>query len=181
MFRLRATKTKLAVEETEPLVSGSVNIYRVKVIFDDAWQNATMRYAVFKVGSATEAVALDDRGTCSVPWDLTAYEKKNLVMYFGVYGLREDGTIIIPTIWCELGKIKEGVFWPSDVPRPETPNAYEILTDEISKKGDTLSYDGETLKLMSGDNELSSIEITGGSGDFDFATDDDIQSLLGDE
>lgn len=181
MFRLRATKTTLCVEEKETITSGSVNIYRVKVIFDEAWQQAAMRYLVFKVGSQVEAVALDDRGTCAVPWDMTAYEKKNLVMYCGVYGLREDGTIIIPTIWCELGKIQEGVFWPSDVPRPDTPDAYEILTEEISKKGDTLSYDGEALKLLSGDVELSSVPITGGSGDFTFATDDDIQSLFGDE
>lgn len=181
MFQLRATKNTLKVEQKERITSGSVNIYRVKVIFDDAWKEAVMRYGVFKVGSQVEAVALDDRGFCSIPWDLTAYEKKNLSMYFGVYGLREDGAIIIPTIWAEFGKIEEGVFWPSDVPRPDTPNAFEILTEEIAKKGDTLTYDGATLTLLSGDEELSSVPITGGSGDFHYATNEDIQSLFGDE
>lgn len=155
MFSLRAQKNKLTVLEREPLTSGSVEVYTARFEFSPDWDGMA-RTAVFQAGGETRSMALDDRGLCTIPWEVL--QKPNVVLRAGVYGER-DGTVVLPTIWAGLGTILEGVPANGEGARPPTPDLWE---QELSGKGDSLIYDGLNLSLMSGGKPLSTVEIAGG-------------------
>lgn len=77
MFRLQADKTKLALRQREQLTSGSVNVYPVRFEFSPDWDGLT-RTAVFKAGSESRSVLLDESGACSIPWEVLA--KPNVLL-----------------------------------------------------------------------------------------------------
>lgn len=157
MFVLRAEKTQLTVLEKEPVTSGSVNVYKVRFEFSEDWDDLN-KTAVFMAGCRGWSVLLDDSGQCCVPWEALAASGGYLSA--GVCGTGADGTVVLPTVWANLGTILEGVSAGEGV-RPPTPDLWE---QELSRKGDGLSYDGSQLSLKSGDKTLSSVEIAGGGG-----------------
>lgn len=158
MFRLYADKNKLDLLEREPVTSGSVNVYEAVFEFSEDWAGLE-KIAVFRAGEKSASVLLDDTGEvgCVVPWEVLTTPGVRLEA--GVYGTR-DGTVVLPTVWADLGYIHTGAA-PGDEARPPTPDLWE---QELAGKGDGLSYDGLKLSLKSGDKTLSSVEIAGGGG-----------------
>lgn len=156
MFILYANKTKLTVQKLEQVTSGSVNIYRVRFEFSTGWDRFE-KIAVFRAGSISRSVVLDDTCTCFIPWEVLTTPGKHLMA--GVYGTR-NGDTVLPTVWANLGAIQQGATLGEDA-HPPTPDVWE---QEHAKKGDSLSYDGLNLSLMSGENTLSTVQIAGGDG-----------------
>lgn len=154
MFILYADKNRLAVQKTEPVTSGSVNVYQVRFTFSDGWDGLE-RTAVFKAGAVSRSVLLDQSGTCTVPWEVLSSHGYRLLA--GVFGTR-DGEIVLPTVWVGLGMIQEGVT-PGEDAAPPTP---DLLEQRLSGKADGLHYDGLNLSLMSGDKRLSVVQVAGG-------------------
>jgi len=154
MFILYANKTQLAVRRREPVTSGSVNVYQVEFTFSADWEGMT-KTAVFRAGDVSRSVPLEASGVCEVPWEVLTSQGRRLTT--GVYGER-DGTLVLPTVWADLGDILEGAVLGENA-RPPTP---ELWRQELAKKGGTLEYDGLTLSLLSGDKPLSSVQIAGG-------------------
>lgn len=157
MFRLRADKTQLAVLEREPMTSGSVNVYRVQFEFSADWEGLA-RTASFRAGETVVSVLLEDSGACEVPWEVLV--RPGVQLYAGVCGAR-GGELVLPTVWASLGTVLEGVCAGCEASPPPTP---ELWQQELSRKGDRLDYAGVKLSLMSGETELSSVDIVGGSG-----------------
>jgi len=154
MFTLYANKTQLTVCQREPITSGSVNAYRVRLKFSPDWEGLT-RTAVFKAGAVSRSVSLDDTCECIIPWEVLTTHGRKLTA--GVYGTK-DGNVVLPTIWADMGTILEGVSTGKDA-QPPTP---ELWQQELAGKGDSLSYDGANLSLMARDKPLSTVQIAGG-------------------
>ena len=131
MFVLCADKNKLTVRQREPVTSGSVNVYGVRFEFSEDWDGLT-KTAVFKAGTETCSVPLDDSGACSIPWETVRTPWVRLMA--GVCGAR-DGDMVLPTIWTSLGVIQEGAIPGGDV-RPSLP---ELLQLALDRKQDRLT------------------------------------------
>ena len=154
MSQLYAQKNKLICQTRELVTSGSVNVYQVKFTFSADWEGMT-KTAVFRAGDVSRSVPLEASGVCEVPWEVLTSQGRRLTT--GVYGER-DGTVVLPTVWADLGDILEGAVLGENA-RPPTP---ELWRQELAKKGGALEYDGLTLSLLSGDKPLSSVQIAGG-------------------
>jgi hypothetical protein len=86
----------------QTLTAGMAGV-EVTFSFDDAW-DGLHRIATFKAGGTAKDVLLtDDR--CEIPPEVLAKPCARLVV--GVYGERADGTLVIPTLWAELGRVEQ--------------------------------------------------------------------------
>lgn len=158
MFVLCAEKNKLTVRQREQVTSGSVNVYPVRFKFSPEWEGLS-RTACFRSGAQVVSVLLDDSGECTVPWEVIDPGDKGKRLYAGVYGSR-GSTVVLPTVWADLGVILEGVGLGANA-RPPAPDLWE---QALESKGDGLAYDGLNLSLTAGDKPLSTVQIAGGEG-----------------
>ncbi len=127
MFKLYANKVKLQRIDDETITSGSVNAYDVYFQFDSNWTGLS-RTAVFSAGEIKKSVLLDDTGYCTIPWE--CMQESSRTLYAGVYGTKsdEDGTetVVLPTMWIDLGVIEEGATL-GDSAQPPTPDVYSQI------------------------------------------------------
>ncbi len=180
MFVVDVRKSAISLREKETIASGSVAVYKVKFNLDEAWKPEYKLFAVFKASNYTATVPLNEKHIAEIPWELTVKRYKGNALYAGVNGRLEDGTVVLPTIWVSLGLIQEGAEISDTVPRPPHKSAYDELISGLDGKGDSLNYEGDNLKLLSKGKEISSVTIKSG-GDFEYATDEEIQSLFSDD
>jgi len=157
LFELYANKTQLTVRQREAVTSGSVNAYRVRFEFSEAWEGLS-KTAIFRAGVESRAVLLGEDNEAMVPWEVLKKPAVNL--FCGVYGALDE-KMVLPTIWANLGIILNGAAPDGEV-LPPTPELWE---QALSRKGDGLSYDGQNLSLMSGDKPLSTVQVAGGDGE----------------
>ena len=155
MFILYANKTNLTVRKREAMTSGSVNVYQVQFEFSEDWEGLT-KTAVFETRGRSRAVLLDDTGLCTIPREVLAVPKTTLRV--GVYGAWGD--MVLPTVWANLGAILEGAAPAGGL----CPSAPELWEQALAGKGDGLALDGQTLKLLSGEETLSQVELPASGG-----------------
>lgn len=155
MFILYANKTNLTVRKREAMTSGSVNVYQVQFEFSEDWEGLT-KTAVFETRGRSRAVLLDDTGLCTIPREVLAVPKTALRV--GVYGAWGD--MVLPTVWAHLGAILEGAAPAGGL----CPSAPELWEQALAGKGDGLALDGQTLKLLSGEETLSQVELPASGG-----------------
>lgn len=127
MFILYAEKTRLSVQKSEPVTSGSVNVYPVRFQFSPDW-DGMVPTAVFRADWKTYAMVLDQNGECVIPWEALA--KPRCRLEAGVYGAR-DGNVVLPTIWADLGTVLEGAG-PGEPARPPTAGVLEQVMGELA-------------------------------------------------
>ena len=156
-FILYADKNKLIVRKRGPLTSGSAGVYSVRFEFSTDWDGLS-RTAVFQADGEPARMLLDESGECGIPREVLV--KPGVRLKAGVYGV-QDGEIVLPTIWADLGKILRGVTMPDGGTYPPTPELWE---QALNGKGDALEYDGLNLSLLAGDKKLSTVQIAGGEG-----------------
>ena len=157
MFELYAEKNQLCVQQREAVTSGSVNVYEVRFSFSEDWAGLA-KTAVFRAGDVRVSAALGAGGACAVPWEVLALPGVRLEA--GVYGTR-GGEVVLPTVWADLGYILTGAA-PGEDARPPTP---DLWRQELAKKADGLDLEGLELKLLSGEETLSSVELPGSGGE----------------
>lgn len=157
MFQLHADKNKLTLRQREVLTSGSVNVNRVQFQFSPDWDGLT-KTVVFKVGTESRSMPLDDSGQCTIPWEVLATPGQQLSA--GVYGT-QDGDTVLPTIWVSLGKILTGAAPDEDEQYPPTP---ELWQQELAKKQDKLT--GRPGQVVGFDEDGSAVaqDASGGGG-----------------
>lgn len=157
MFELYAEKNQLCVGQREAVTSGSVNVYRVVFGFSEDWDGLA-KTAVFRAGGVSVSVPLGAFGECSIPWEVL--ETPLLRLEAGVYGT-SGGEVVLPTVWADLGFILTGAA-PGDEARPPTP---ELWRQELAGKADGLGLEGLSLKLLSGEETLSEVELPAPGGE----------------
>ncbi len=127
MFILYAEKTRLSVQKSEPVTSGSVNVYPVRFQFSPDWDGMAPT-AVFRAGWKSCTAVLDLNGECVIPWEVL--EKPRCRLEAGVCGVR-DGNVVLPTVWADLGMVLEGAE-PGEPARPPTAGVFEQVMGELA-------------------------------------------------
>lgn len=154
MFKLYADKVKLQLIDSEMITSGSVNVYDVFFQFSSDW-NGLAKTVVFCAGDTQKSVLLDADNHCTIPWECLLEDDRALGV--GVYGA-QDSTLILPTVWENLGTIQTGVTL-GDTSQPPTPSVYDQILGNI---GDISEL--ETQNKGSLVDAINEIYETGGSG-----------------
>lgn len=123
-IKLRVTGNQIEVtERPEVITSGTVGL-PVQFIFDSQW-DGLRRVAVFRAGEVVKDVLDPDQGTI-VPWEVL--KKPNAWLSVGVYGSNGDGTVVIPTLWANIGVVHNGADPKGDpAADPTIPVWQEIL------------------------------------------------------
>lgn len=154
MFVLYANKNSLTVHQSERVTSGSVNAYDARFEFSPDWVNMTKR-VVFRAGLTGKPLTVPWTGDdlCEIPWEVMTVPAVHI--YVGIYGTRNE-TVVLPTVWADLGVVLEGVTTGRPAQSP-TPDPWE---QELAQKGDKLDYteDGN-LGLYAGEKLLSALPV----------------------
>ncbi len=116
MFVLYAEKNQLTVREKEPVTSGSVNVYPVRFEFSSDWDGLT-KAVMFQSGCAEKTLSLTG-GACTIPPEVL--DTAGYFLIAGVCGKSGD-SIVLPTVWANLGLIQEGAVSLEDIP-PDIPD-----------------------------------------------------------
>ena len=154
MFLLNASKNVLTIKQKEIVTSGSVNVYQVQFTCNSDWDGLT-KTAVFKAGTTTISIILDETKTCVIPWEVLV--AANRVLYAGLYGTK-DGELVLPTIWATLGTIREGTT-TGESATPPTPDLYEQILGEIGDLDGLLTKDKSSIV-----SAINEVYLTGGGG-----------------
>ena len=173
MFKLYANKVKLQRIDDETITSGSVNAYDVYFQFDSNWTGLS-RTAVFSAGEIKKSVLLDDTGYCTIPWE--CMQESSRTLYAGVYGTKsdEDGTetVVLPTMWIDLGVIEEGATL-GDSAQPPTPDVYSqilaVAQEAVNLAGSVQDSVGDLANLETSAKDslvdaINEIYESGGGG-----------------
>lgn len=159
MFVLCAEKNQLTVREREPITSGSVNAYPVRIEFSRDWDGLE-RTVIFQAGCEEKAVALSGEA-CIIPQEVLSAPGRYLMA--GVCG-RQGGNVVLPTIWVSLGLILEGaaVSTPSD-PHPGGIVDHRELSHRDAEGQHPIAsitnLERELSKRMNEDDAMSVVDI----------------------
>lgn len=119
MIVLRADKAELSVCSRETLTSGAENVFPVRFEFSDDWEGLE-KTAIFRAGCVGTAVPLTEE-SCLIPREPLAAPGRYLMA--GVQGRAGDREVL-PTVWANLGLIREGAAAGENVP-PDVPPSGE--------------------------------------------------------
>lgn len=104
MFNVTINSNKAWVTRRETLTMYSAGNETVQICLDfsDEWENLA-RIAVFRADAAQIDVAVSGE-TVEIPVNVLL--QPNVHLMLGLYGISADGTVVIPTIWADLGIIQ---------------------------------------------------------------------------
>ena len=152
MFEIKVNKNIISAQETEPITSGSVSVYKCHFAFDPSW-DGFFRSAVFRCGSMVNTVPLDDDDMCDLPWELLNKKHIGLPVEVSVYGTKDE-TEILPTIWDKLGRVRSGSEPGDDVKEP-TPNTYDRIASLVKLYADKIQTDVTAVENAAAEAEAS--------------------------
>lgn len=137
------------------ITSGTVGL-PVEFTFDSQWDGLS-KTAVFMAG----CVQINEEGVktnATVPWEVLA--TPGLWLSIGVYGVNEDGTIAIPTIWANVCPIQVGASPDGD---PGTDPALPVWQKLLNAIGDLNALDTKaTHDLVAAINDAYDMAKNGG-------------------
>lgn len=110
------------------LTSGMVGV-PVKFSVDEHWDGLNI-IPVFKCGDITKDNIFVNCQT-TVPHELLQQVGFNL--YVGAEGRSEDGRLVIPTTWVEVGQVYQGVKATGDLGLEPTPSQFDHFMAEVGK------------------------------------------------
>lgn len=86
-----------------PIPAGIVGA-QVRILYDDPMWAGMHKTVVFK-GAVTKDV-ITDADTVTIPAEVVA--RPGVLLMVGIYGVDCDGNLAIPTLWADLGTIRDG-------------------------------------------------------------------------
>ena len=185
MFLLSAGKSNLNVLQKGIITSGSINVYEVKFQFDNDWDGLD-RIAVFRVGKKSVSITLDESNSCKIPWECVCENDIGKEVQVGVYGML-DTTVVLPTVWAGLGKIKEGVCLGNTALPPTPSIAEQILAQVLDARDEAIKARNAAILAAGGtipddppDDTTPDPEPDTGTEEEngDVATDDEVSDAL---
>lgn len=145
MFLVQVNKNQISIRQTEPMTTGSQNVYVMEFRFSDEWTTLekTVVFQAQLSGSNQETrevnviynILLDKSNRCMIPWEVLT--TKNANVRFGVFGTMDDN-VILPTVWASAGTMLEGVPTNGVSPEPPTPDVYQQLLTRLRKIEDVI-------------------------------------------
>ena len=143
------------VERPARITSGTVGL-PVEFSFDSQWDGLS-KTAVFRAGRVVK-IAENLEAETIVPWEVL--ERPNVWLCIGVYGVHDDGTVAIPTIWANVCVICEGVNPDGDVSTAPTLPVWQRLCNAVGNLlGLTTNAKGNLVEAI---NEVHNIALAGG-------------------
>lgn len=160
MFIVECQKNQAKVRQTEPITSGSRNVYVVQFKLSEEW-DPLIATAVFMAGSRIINVLLDDDRECMVPWEVMQYAGEQVMV--GVFGTM-DGNVVLPTIWASMGNLQQGVVTGIYQTEP-TPSTYLQIINQLNRlksqieNGIPYAIDGIVNTTITSVGELPDLEF----------------------
>lgn len=102
MIIVEASKNKAWCPERELLTAGSVGV-TVDLRFSADWDDLQV-FGIFRAYNVSAAVAVTG-DSVEIPASVLA--NPNVHLLLGLYGVAEDGTVVIPTLYADLGVVRE--------------------------------------------------------------------------
>lgn len=148
-----------AVAEYRKLIPAGIIGAQVLLDYaDDVWQG--LRKTVVFRGAVTKDVITDDE-VVTIPAEVVA--KPNVALCLGVYGVDADGNIAIPTLWADLGNVRDAADPSGD---PSTDPSLPVWTKLQAMIGDL-----DKLNTTAKENLVAAVNeaMTQGGGSVDEA------------
>ena len=101
-IEVKVNGTEATAITTGKITSGMVGV-PVLIEYSNEWDELE-KIAVFKNGDLKRKKGPVGTST-SVPWEVI---RKPGILEIGIIGKNSDGSIVIPTVWCTVGKVFEG-------------------------------------------------------------------------
>ena len=103
-IKILVTGAHGVVENAPVITSGMVGL-PVELHWDESW-DGLHKTLIYKAGDIIRDQILEAGGAV-VPGELLQIPYRTLQI--GVYGTARDGSVVIPTVWVQVGQIREGV------------------------------------------------------------------------
>lgn len=143
------------IERPARITAGMVGL-PVEFSFDDQWDGLS-KTAAFRAGNV-EKISENLGTESTVPWEVL--ENPNAWLSIGVYGVNDDGTVAIPTIWANVCVICEGVNPDGDASTAPTLPVWQRLWNAV---GNLLGLTTNAKdNLVEAINEVHNIALAGG-------------------
>lgn len=143
------------IEKPTKITAGTVGL-PVEFTFDSHWEGLS-KTAVFRVGRVSK-IADSIESETVVPWELLV--KPGVWLSVGVYGVNNDGSVAIPTIWANVCVISYGANPDGDV---STDPALPIWQKILNSVGNLFSLRTKAKNsLVDAINEVHGIALGGG-------------------
>lgn len=131
--RIEVTGAMARVRYRDPIPAGLVGGTVAVDYSEDIWKGLT-KIVVFR-GAETRDVVTDE-AVVTIPHETVAEPGKRL--YVGFYGTDTDGTLVIPTIWADLGMIRDATDPSGDVSTDPSLPVYAQLAQQIGDLRDQI-------------------------------------------
>lgn len=116
MLIINISTATAEITETETITAGRVGM-RCGFTFDSAWDGLAKTVVVSGVVRRDRVLVGDE---IEVPGECLV--KENFPLKIGVVGKNGDGTVVIPTVWANFGKISPSVETSGETPAEPTPD-----------------------------------------------------------
>ena len=126
-INVTVSDVRAKAEKTGKLTVGMVGV-PVCFSFDETWEGLK-RIAVFRCGNVIRDRALLLSDSTTVPYEVLYKENERL--WVGVEGRGENGELVIPTTWAEVGVVLDGANATGREGDEASPNAYDDIMAAI--------------------------------------------------
>ena len=120
-----AHKASMFCAEREILTTGMLNAVKCTFRFSKDWDGLS-KTAVFRCGNYSKDILVVNN-QAYIPHEVLIEANVGLMLYVGIYGVNQDGKLIIPTIMCNAGEVQLGADPCGDSSVDPTPS----LLDQI--------------------------------------------------
>ena len=128
MIHMKAN-TRRAVALSDDLITTSSSGIEVNIRCSEAWDGLT-RIAIFR-GSDTSVDVLLSGDSCTVPAEVLTQSGGQLLI--GLYGTDGTGSLVIPTVWADAGRILPGAVPSGIQPTPEEQTLLDQLIEALQR------------------------------------------------
>lgn len=125
LAKMEVSRAEIRKVHRGKLTSGMVGA-EVAFSFDDAWDGLN-RIAVFKAGGTVKDVLLIGE-SCVIPHEVL---ERPVHLVVGVYGTDADGSVVIPTVWADLGMVEQGAKPSGEISKKPTPEVWAQILGMI--------------------------------------------------
>ena len=125
-----------AIRKQDVLTAGMVGAV-VEFRFDDDWKGLA-KTAVFRAGDVTKDAIVKD-SVSKIPHEVLI---PGVPLEIGVYGTKDDGDIVIPTVWAKTNLVRDGVDPSGDEGADPSLPFWAELQEQL-EKGELKGEKGE--------------------------------------
>ena len=139
MIHMKANTRRAVALSDDLITTGSVGI-EVEILCSEAWDGLTKTVLFRGSGSSVDVILTGD--SCTVPPEVLTVPGGELLI--GLYGTDGSGSLSIPTVWADAGRILQGAAPSGIAPTPaqksaldQAIEALQNATEEIPTQIDT--------------------------------------------